>query len=116
MAEPRTIDLIIGGFDLNQRRKFTLKNANGKPLVDLYFRPITRSDRTRVQALAGSDDALKVSTAMLCQMAEKENGEKAFSFADVAKLQRCLPEKILNELEIFALDLEPVKVEDAKKD
>ena len=42
MAEQRTIDLIIGGFDLNQRRKFTLKNSDGKPLVYLYFRPITR--------------------------------------------------------------------------
>ena len=72
MAGQRTIISVIGGFGINQRRKFTLKNANGKPLVDLYFRPITRSNRTRVQALAGSGVTLKVSTQMLCHMAGKK--------------------------------------------
>lgn len=118
MAEPRTIDLIIGGFDLNQRRKFTLKNADGKPIVDLYFKPITRSDRTRVQALAGSDDALKVSTAMLCQMAEKENGEKAFGSGDVVRLQREIPESVLNELELFLFNVtdDSISLNEAKNE
>ena len=118
MAEQRTIDLIIGGFDLNQRRKFTLKNANGKPLVDLYFRPITRSDRTRVQALAGSDEALKVSTQMLCHMAEKENGEKAFGSGDAVRLQREVPESVLNELELFLFNVteDGIPLDEAKND
>ena len=101
MAEQRTVDLIIGAFDLNQRRKFTLKKEDGTPLVNLYFKPITRSDRTRVQSLANSDEALKVSTQMLCHMAEKEDGEKAFKAGDAIRLQRELPESVLNELELF---------------
>ena len=41
----RTVDLLVEAFDLSQRRKFVLKNAAGEPVVDLYFRPITRADR-----------------------------------------------------------------------
>lgn len=103
--ETRTVDLIIGAFDLNQRRKFTLNKPDGTPLLDLYFKPITRSDRTRVQALANSDEALKVSTQMLCHMAEKENGEKAFKAGDAVRLQREIPENILNELELFLFNV-----------
>tara|TARA_R100000329_G_scaffold123227_1_gene101796 strand:- start:432 stop:788 length:357 start_codon:yes stop_codon:yes gene_type:complete len=118
MAEKSTIDLIVGAFDLNQRRKFTLKKADGTPLVDLYFKPITRSDRTRVQALAGSEDALKVSTAMLVQMAEKENGDKAFGSGDAIRLQREIPESVLNELELFLFNVseDGIPLEEAKND
>ena len=42
MAGNRTVDLLVGAFDLNQRRKFELKNAEGEKVVDLFFKPITR--------------------------------------------------------------------------
>ena len=120
MATPkkeRTVDLICGAFAMNQRRKFTVKNADGERLLDLYFKPVARADRLRVQELAGSDEALKLSTTMLCQMAELEDGSKAFAMADVAKLQRELPEKVLNEFELFLSDLaEEANVEEAKND
>ena len=120
MATPkkeRTVDLICGAFDMNQRRKFVVKNADGERLLDLYFKPVARADRLRVQELAGSDEALKLSTTMLCQMAELEDGSKAFSLADVAKLQRELPEKVLNEFELFLFDLAgEANVEEAKND
>ena len=41
-ANARTIDLLVEAFDLNQRRKFELKNDNGDVIVDLFFKPITR--------------------------------------------------------------------------
>jgi len=120
MATPkkeRTVDLICGAFDMNQRRKFVVKNADGERLLDLYFKPVARADRLRVQELAGSDEALKLSTTMLCQMAELEDGSKAFSLADVVKLQRELPEKVLNEFELFLFDLAgEANVEEAKND
>ena len=111
----RTVDLLVEAFDLSQRRKFVLKNAAGQPVVDLYFRPITRADRKKAQSLAGTEEALDISTQMLCQMAELQDGSKAFAAADAAKLQRQLPESVLNELELFlfglaeAEDLEEVK-------
>ena len=52
-----------------------------------------------------SNDALKQSTVMLCQLAELEDGSKAFAMADVAKLQRELPEKVLNEVELFLFNI-----------
>ncbi len=94
----RTVDRICGAFDLSQRRKFELTDPNGDLLVELFFRPVTRSDRLRVQATANSDDALKQSTVMLCQLAELEDGSKAFALADVAMLPRELPHKFLNEV------------------
>ena len=105
MPAKRTVDLLVEAFDLSQRRKFVLKNAAGAPVVDLYFRPITRADRKSAQALAGSEEALDISTQMLCQMAELEDGTRAFGSGDAAKLQRQLPESVLNELELFLFGL-----------
>jgi hypothetical protein len=66
--------------------------------------------------LAGSDEALEISTQMLCQMAELEDGTKAFAAADAAKLQRELPERVLNELELFLFGLgDDSGLEEAKK-
>ena len=116
-ATKRTVDLLVEAFDLSQRRKFVLKNAAGEPVVDLYFRPITRADRKAAQTLAGTNEALDISTQLLCQMAELQDGSKAFGSGDAAKLQRQLPESVLNELELFLFGLgnaEPL--EEAKND
>ena len=102
-ATQRTVDLLVGAFDLSQRRKFVLKNGDGDPIIDLYFKPITRSDRKRAQNLAGSEEALDLSTHMLCQMAELKDGTKAFAAADAPKLQRELPESVLMRLSCSCL-------------
>jgi len=100
-ATQRPVDLLTGAFDLNQRRQFNIKKEDGTVVLSLYFKPITRADRKRATALSGSEEALEISTQMLCQMAELEDGKKAFAPADAAKLQRELPETVLNELELF---------------
>ena len=116
-ANARTVDLLVEAFDLNQRRKFELKNAAGNVVIDLYFKPITRADRKKAQSLAGSDEALDISTQMLCRMAELEDGTKAFAPADAAKLQRQLPESVLNELELFLFGVgEEAELDEAKND
>ena len=116
-ANARTIYLLVEAFDLNQRRKFELKNDNGDVIVDLYFKPITRADRKKASSLAGSDEALDISTQMLCRMAELEDGTKAFAPADAAKLQRQLPESVLNELELFLFGVgEEAELEEAKNE
>jgi hypothetical protein len=113
----RPVDLLTGAFDLNQRRKFSVTTDAGDAVLDLYFKPITRADRKKATTLAGSDEALEISTQMLCQMAELENGTKAFAAADAAKLQRELPERVLNELELFLFGLGgEASIEEAKKD
>jgi hypothetical protein len=110
----RLVDELVEAFDLNQRRKFVLKHPSGKSW-DLYFKPITRADRKKAQSLAGSDDALDISTQMLCQMAELEDGSKPFAAADTAKLQRMLPESVLNDLELFLFGLgDAESLEEAK--
>ena len=112
----RLVDELVEAFDLNQRRKFVLKHPSGKSW-DLYFKPITRADRKKAQALAGTDEALDISTQMLCQMAELEDGSKPFAAADTAKLQRMLPESVLNELELFLFGLgDAESLEEAKND
>ena len=112
----RLVDQLVEAFDLNQRRKFVLKNAEGAKIADLYFKPITRADRKKAQDLAGSAEALDISTQMLCQMAELEDGSKAFAAADAAKLHRSLPENVLNELELFLFGIADnnVDLDDAK--
>ena len=48
-------------------------------------------------------------------MAEKEDGTPAFDMSDAPRLQRLLPEKVLNDLELFLHDIK-LDIETAKKD
>ena len=117
MPNKRTVDLIAESFkdEMTSRRKFDIKDSKGNVTVSLYFKPITRFDRVKAQQLAGSEEALTVSTQLLCQMAELEDGTKAFSMADAPNLQRELPEKILNEIELFLHDI-ALDIDTAKKE
>ena len=118
MATERTADVILGAFqdEMTARRKYDLKDSKGKVTATLYFKPITRFDRVKAQQLAGPNaDALVVSTQLLCQMAEKEDGTLAFDMSDAPMLQRQLPEKVLNDLELFLNDIK-LDIETEKKD
>ena len=117
MPSERTADILIGAFkdEMSTRRKYELTDKAGNVLFVLYFPPITRFDRQKAQSVAGSEEGLVVSTQLLCQTAQKEDGSPAFDMSDAPMLQRQLPEKILNEIELFMMDIE-VTVDDAKKD
>ncbi len=113
----RNVDLITEAFGevMSNRRKYELKKPNGELLKELYFPPLTRYDRIQAQAATGSDEALAVSTRLLCQLAENEDGTKAFASSDAENLKRFLPETVLNDLEIFMMDIQ-VNVDIAKKE
>tara|TARA_R100000654_G_scaffold4438_1_gene13172 strand:- start:146 stop:499 length:354 start_codon:yes stop_codon:yes gene_type:complete len=117
MATERTADILLGAFqdEMVTRRKFDVKNSKDEVIMTLYFKPITRYARVKAQQLAGSDDALIISTQLLCQMAEKEDGTLAFDMSDAPILQRQLPEKVLNELELFLNDIQ-LDIDTAKKE
>tara|TARA_R100000773_G_C4173043_1_gene85951 strand:+ start:336 stop:692 length:357 start_codon:yes stop_codon:yes gene_type:complete len=118
MATQRTADILLGAFkdEMVTRRRFDVKNSKGEVKLTLYFKPITRYDRVKATQLAGKDaDALVVSTQLLCQMAEKEDGTQAFDMSDAPMLQRQLPEKVLNELELFLNDIK-LDIDTAKKE
>ena len=104
----RNVDLITEAFGevMSNRRKYELKKPNGELLKELYFPPLTRFDRIQAQAATGSDDALAISTRLLCQLAQNEDGTKAFASADAENLKRFLPETVLNELELFMMDIQ----------
>ena len=113
----RNVDLITEAFSevMSNRRKYELKKPNGELLKELYFPPLTRYDRIQAQAATGSDEALAVSTRLLCQLAENEDGTKAFASSDAENLKRFLPETVLNDLEIFMMDIKG-NVDIAKKE
>ena len=96
------------------KRFLSLREQNGEKIVDLFFKPLTRDDRVRAQSAANTDDALTISTYLLCKNAENEDGSKAFSPADAPNLQRELPENVLNEIELFMFDIK-LDVDTAKK-
>ena len=106
MTAKRTVDIITEAFSdvMSTRRKYELELPSGQK-IDIYFSPLTRYDRQKAQASAGTDSALLVSTQLLCQMAEKEDGSKMFALADAPDLQRMLPEKVLNDLELFLFEV-----------
>ena len=113
----RNVDLITEAFAdvMSNRRKYVLNKPDGSLLKELYFPPLTRFDRMQAQAATGTDDALAISTRLLCQIAQNEDGTKAFASADAENLQRFLPESVLNELELFMMDIK-VDINTAKKE
>jgi hypothetical protein len=117
MTNQRTADVLLGAFqdEMVSRRKFEVKNSKDKVVTTLYFKPITRYARVKAQQMANSDDALIISTQLLCQMAEKEDGTPAFDMSDAPMLQRQLPEKVLNEIELFLNDI-TLDIDTAKKE
>tara|TARA_Y100000114_G_scaffold126593_1_gene123022 strand:- start:246 stop:599 length:354 start_codon:yes stop_codon:yes gene_type:complete len=117
MPIERTADLIIGAFrdEMTARRKYELKDSSGKVLTVLYFPPITRFDRQKAQQLSGTDEALTISTQLLCKVAQKEDGTPAFDMSDAPMLQRQIPEKVLNDIEIFMMNIE-IDIDQAKND
>ena len=116
MTTKRNVDLITEAFSdvMTVRRKFELKKPNGELLKVLYFPPLTRHDSIQAQTAAGTDDALAISTRILCQLAENEDGTKAFASADAETLKRFLPESVLNDLELFMMDIK-LELDTAKK-
>jgi len=117
MATKRNLEVLREAFDLNQRRKFDVKDNEGNIVLSLYFKAITRADRARATQRANSDDPLIVSTHMLCQLAENEDGTKAFHPSDFASLQNDLPENVLNEIELFLFGVNSnVTIENSKED
>ena len=117
MPAKRNVDLITEAFAdvMNNRRKYELKKPDGSPLKDIYFRPLTRFDRLQAQAYAGTDEGLAVSTRLLCQLAENEDGTKAFASADAENLKRFIPETVLNDMELFMMDIQ-LNVDQAKNE
>jgi len=118
MATERTADILLGAFqdEMVTRRKFDVKDSKGVVKLSLYFKPITRFARIKATQMAGPDaDPLVVSTQLLCQMAEKEDGTLAFDMSDAPILQRQLPEKVLNDLELFLNDIK-LDIDTAKKE
>lgn len=113
----RNVDLITEAFSevMSERRKYELKKPNGELLKELYFPPLTRYDRIQAQAAAGTDEGLTISTRLLCQIAENEDGTKAFASSDAENLKRFLPESVLNEIELFMMDIK-VDINSAKKE
>ena len=117
MITKRNVDLITEAFGevMSNRRKYDLKKPNGEILKELYFPPLTRHDSIQAQAAAGTDEALTISTRLLCQLAENEDGTKAFASADAENLKRFLPESVLNDLELFMMDIK-LDINTAKND
>ena len=113
----RNVDLITEAFGevMSNRRKYELKKPNGELLKELYFPPLTRHDRIQAQAAAGTDEGLAISTRLLCQIAENEDGTKAFASSDAENLKRFVPETILNDLEMLMMGLTGT-IDSAKKD
>ena len=105
---------IIGIISIYEKDLSQFKNSKGEKIVDLYFKPLTRYDRQKAQSATGTDEALVISTQLLCQMAEKEDGSKFFAMADAPDLQRLLPEKVLNDVELFLFEVK-LDLDTAKK-
>ena len=82
-------------------------------MLRLLVSIVTAKRRPKATIFVGSTNQCKA----CCLLAELEDGTKPFAPADAAKLQRKLPESVLNELELFLFGLsDTADMEETKND
>lgn len=116
MPSKRLIDRLkeAEGWHIRNRYPYELKDASGKVIETLYFRPRTRALRKKIQSLSPKD-AAEYTTQMLIQSAELEDGTKAFELGDFDALQREISEAQLDELELFMINAGATATVEAEK-
>ena len=116
----------IAGIGITVLAKQAVNTAANFDKLNVRLKLLTKASGTfaRSQEIAANaqkafglsaTEALAISTRLLCQIAQNEDGTKAFALADAPNLQRELPENVLNEIELFLFDIK-LDIDTAKKD
>ena len=124
--QTRFIDLLkkADGWTSANRYPLEVKDGKGEVIGTLYFRPLTKAIRKKVASILApkkgeevnfSDFQSDFNTHVLIQLAENEDGSKAFSIGDFAFLTMEANANLLSQIEEFMFNVGIKSVEEEKK-
>ena len=110
----RATELLRNKFGVSQLYKHEVKQ-NGETVLEVYWHPLTISEREAIQKKAGSDDANDFALGMLIEKALDEDGKRLFQDGERAILKNAVEATVLQEIQLAMLTSGTEnKVEDAK--
>jgi len=110
----RATELLRNKFGVSQLYKHEVKQ-NGETVLEVYWHPLTISEREAIQKKAGSDDANDFALGMLIEKALDEDGKRLFQDGEKAILKNAVEATVLQEIQLAMLTSGTEnKVEDAK--
>ena len=112
----RATELLRNKFGVSQLYKHEVKQ-NGETVLEVYWHPLTISERESIQKKAGSDDASDFALGMLIEKALDEDGKRLFQDGEKAILKNAVEAAVLQDIQLAMLASgSESKVEDAKAD
>ena len=110
----RATELLRNKFGVSQLYKHEVKQ-NGETVLEVYWHPLTISEREAIQKKAGSDDASDFALGMLIEKALDEDGKRLFQDGEKAILKNAVEAAVLQDIQLAMLSSGTEnKVEDAK--
>ena len=112
----RATELLRNKFGVSQLYKHEVKQ-NGETVLEVYWHPLTISERESIQKKAGSDDANDFALGMMIEKALDVNGKRLFQDGEKAALKNAVDASVLQEIQLAMLSSGAEnKVEEAKAD
>ena len=110
----RATELLRNKFGVSQLYKHEVKDGD-ETVLEIYWHPLTISEREAIQKKAGSDDANDFALSMMVDKALDEEGKRLFQDGEKAALKNAVEAAVLQEIQLAMLASGAEnKVEEAK--
>ena len=98
----RATELLRNKFGVSQLYKHEVK-SEGEVVLEVYWHPLTISERESIQKKADSDDANDFALSLMIEKALDADGKRLFQDGERAALRRDVEASILQEIQLAML-------------
>lgn len=110
----RAAELLRNNFGVSQLYKHVVE-SDGEAVLEVYWHPLTISERESIQKKAGTDDANDFALSLMIEKALDENGKRLFQDGEKAVLKNAVEAAVLQDIQMAMLTSGTEnKVEEAK--
>lgn len=110
----RAAELLRNNFGVSQLYKHVVE-SDGEAVLEVYWHPLTISERESIQKKAGTDDAGDFALSLMIEKALDENGKRLFQDGEKAVLKNAVEAAVLQDIQMAMLTSGTEnKVEEAK--
>ena len=112
----RATELLRNKFGVSQLYKHVVED-NGEAVLEIYWHPLTISERESIQKKADTEEATDFALSMMIQKALDADGKRLFQDGEKAVLKNAVEASVLQDIQLAMLNSgSENKVEAAKAD
>ena len=113
----RASELLRNKFGVSQLYKYEVRGRRQYVVLEIYWHPLTISERESIQKKTDSDDAGDFALNMMMQKALDADGKRLFQDGEKAVLKNAVEASVLQDIQLAMLSSGAEnKVEEAKAD